>query len=155
MDSADILAIQNLIHRYCDYLDRGNFEAMAGLFTHADVYLPGVDRWFRSDPEGLGATYRQWVRIHPDGTPRTRHIASNLILEVEGPDQARAQSYILVFQSTAGFSLQPIIGGRNIDRFEKVEGTWRFSARTIESDFFGDLSQHLLQGFGAPQTPAA
>src|ERR1700730_772258 len=149
LDTVDIIAIQNLLHRYCDYLDRGNFEAMAALFADADVYLPGVDRWYRSDPPGLAASYREWVRIYPDGTPRTRHVTSNLILEADGTDNAKAQSYIMVFQSTAEFSLQPIIGGRNIDRFAKIEGVWRFSARTIESDMFGDLKSHLLRNFVA------
>jgi hypothetical protein len=155
MEASDIVAIQNLIHRYCDYLDRGNFEAMAELFAQADVYLPGVDRWYRSDPRGLAASYREWVRIYTDGTPRTRHIASNLILEGDGPGRARAQSYILVFQSTPGLCLQPVIGGRNIDRFEQINGTWRFSARTIESDLFGDLSAHLLHRFGTPTGPGS
>lgn len=147
MDTADFVAIQNLIHRYCDYVDRGNFEAMGALFEHADVYLPGSDRWYRSDPKGLSEVFREWVRIYPDGTPRTRHVATNLILEADGPDRAKAQSYIMVFQSTADFSLQPIIGGRNIDRFARINGVWQFTARTIESDMFGNLSSHLLRSF--------
>lgn len=151
----DIISIQNLLHRYCDYLDRGNLDAMAELFAHADVYLPGVARWYRADPQGLAMSYREWVRLYPDGTPRTRHIASNLILEEDGPGRAKAQSYIMVFQSTGGFSLQPIIGGRNIDRFEKIGGTWRFSARTIESDMFGDLKSHLMRSFGVTDSHAA
>ena len=149
MDTADVISIQNLLHRYCDYVDRGNFDAMAALFANADVYLPGVDRWYRSDPEGLAASYREWVRIYPDGTPRTRHVTSNLILEADGANRAKAQSYITVFQSTAELSLQPIIGGRNIDRFAKTEGVWRFSERTIESDMFGDLKAHLMREFVA------
>lgn len=155
LDTADIISLQNLLHRYCDYLDRGNFDAMAVLFAHAEVYLPGVDRWYRSDPQGLAASYREWVRIYPDGTPRTRHVTSNLILEGDGPGRALAQSYITVFQSTADFLLQPIIGGRNTDRFVKIEGAWRFSARTIESDMFGDLKSHLLHSFGVRGAHAA
>jgi 3-phenylpropionate/cinnamic acid dioxygenase small subunit len=154
LDTVDIIAIQNLLHRYCDYLDRGNFEAMAALFADADVYLPGVDCWYRSDPQGLATSYREWVRIYPDGTPRTRHVTSNLILEGDGPGRAKAQSYIMVFQSTAEFPLQPIIGGRNIDRFAKIEGAWRFSARTIESDMFGNVNSHLLRDFGVTEHDA-
>jgi hypothetical protein len=30
--------------------------------------------------------------------------------------------------------LQPVIGGRNYDRFERVDGVWRFRERRIESD---------------------
>ena len=89
--------------------------------------------------------WRRFVRIHPNGTPRTRHIATNLIIDDDGPDKARAHSYILVVQHTAGAPLAPVIAGDYLDRFAKVDGTWRFTERRIGNDLFGDLSRHLLQ----------
>lgn len=148
MKFADYLAVQNLIFRYCDHLDRGDFTAMAKLFAHADVYLGAAEQPLRSDPQAMAAMYRDFVRIHPDGTPRTRHLTTNLIIEEDGPGQIRAQSYITVVQSTESMSLQPIIGGRNLDRFGLVDGRWQFVERRIENDMWGDLSAHLQKAFG-------
>lgn len=151
MEFADYHAIQNLVYRYCDYLDWGDFNAMAQLFSRADVYLGAADQPIRSDAAALEAMYRDYVRIYSDATPRTRHVTTNLIVEDRGAEQAWAQSYITVFQSTDSLSLQPIIGGRNLDVFKKVDGCWYFSERRIENDMWGDLSRHLLQAFG-PET---
>ncbi|MEI9982423.1 MAG: nuclear transport factor 2 family protein [Aliidongia sp.] len=148
MQADDYVAIQNLIHRYCDRIDRADFDGLGQLFTEADVYLPATDQWFRRDPAGLAAMYRNWVRLHADGTPRTRHVTTNLIIDAEGPDRIRTQSYILVYQDAPGCPLQPIVGGRYADRFVKADGIWRFAERRMEIDMFGNLSAHMLQEFG-------
>jgi hypothetical protein len=72
-------------------------------------------------------------------------VTTNLILDVEGPGQVSANSAVTVFQQTDELPLQPIIGTRNFDRFEKVGGRWRFAARRIEIDLLGNLSAHMLQ----------
>ena len=68
----------------------------------------------------------------------------NIVIDFEGPDQARAQSYVMVFQSAPGFALQPIVGGTYRDRFAKVDGQWRFVERREDMELVGDLSHHLL-----------
>jgi len=144
----DYFAIQNLIYRYCDRLDRGDLDGMAELFAHADVHLPGDPNPIR-DPARIAALYREYTRIYPDtGTPKTRHVTTNVLIEPEGDDRACAQSYVIVFQATKDLRLQPVIGGRNHDRFVRTGGVWRFSERRIETDLFGDLSAHMLQPFG-------
>lgn len=148
MEFADYHAIQNLIYRYCDYLDRGDFRAMAQLFAYADVYLGAVEQPICSDAEALADMYRDFVRLYADGTPRTRHVTTNLIIESEGEGRARAQSYVTVFQSTDTLGLQPIIGGRNLDKFINRDGVWYFSERRVESDMWGDLGEHMLREFG-------
>jgi 3-phenylpropionate/cinnamic acid dioxygenase small subunit len=97
----------------------------------------------------ITAMYTQFTRVYPEtGTPRTRHVTSNVIIEPDGANAARAQSYVLVHQATDVLPLQPIIGGRYYDRFAKTEGAWRFTERRMEMDLFGNLSAHLLQQFG-------
>jgi len=145
MTADDYFAIQNLLYRYCDRLDRGDLDGMARLFANADVYLPADPEPIR-DPARIAALYRQYTRIYPDtGTPKTRHVTTNVMIEPEGETAARAQSYVIVFQATDFLQLQPVIGGRNYDRFERVDGVWRFRERRIESDLMGDLSAHMLQ----------
>jgi 3-phenylpropionate/cinnamic acid dioxygenase small subunit len=151
MTADDYFAIQNLLFRYCDLLDRGDLDGMASLFAHANVYVPADPVPIRNAAR-IAELYRQYTRIYPDtGTPKTRHVTTNVMIEPEGDTQARAQSYVIVFQATETLRLQPVIGGRNYDRFERVEGRWRFSERRIESDLLGDLSEHMLQAI--PPSP--
>lgn len=148
MTADDYFAIQNLIYRYCDRIDRGDFAGIAQLFAHAEIHVPALPAPVRG-VAAIEAMYTQFTRLYPEtGTPRTRHVTSNVIIEPEGADAARAQSYVLVHQATDVLPLQPIIGGRYYDRFAKTEGAWRFTERRMEMDLFGNLSAHLLQQFG-------
>ena len=153
MNAEDFFAIHNLIYSYCDCLDRGDFNGMANLFANADFYVPSHPQPL-AGPAEIVAAYRENVRIYPEtGTPRTRHITTNVMIESDGPDAARTQSYFIVFQATDRAPLQPIIGGRYFDRFVRLDGRWRFKERRIDCDLFGDLSAHLLKTFGP--TPQA
>lgn len=143
LSAMDLQQIQNLVYRYCWHMDHGDFDAMAALFANAEFTVPaGV---YRNDPGALAAMYREWVRIYPDGTPRTRHVTTNLIIDAEAPGRASANSAVTVFQQTDELTLQPIIGTRNFDHFEKLQGRWRFAARRIEVDLVGNLSAHLMK----------
>ncbi len=148
MDAADYFAIQNLLHRYCDCMDRGNLDGVGEIFAHAIVHLPAVDTPFDKDPVGLANNYKKYVRIYEDGTPRTRHVSTNLIIDPDGPNRAKAQSYVMVFQATDELPLQPLVAARYQDTFEKVDGTWRFAERIMETDLYGNLSAHMLLDFG-------
>lgn len=145
MEAADYFAIQNLIHRYADRLDRGDFEGVAALFAEAEVYLPLREEPFRADPAGLLGLWRSMVRIYPEsGTPLTRHLMSNVIIEPDGADRARARTYGTVFQATPDLPLQPIVAVTYQDRFAKRDGVWRFVERRLEMNAVGELGQHLL-----------
>jgi len=147
MEFADYLQIQNLLHRYAHLMDQADFDAVAQLFAHADVFLPGDDGTYSKDPAGLARMWRKWNRVYADtGTLRTRHITTNIIIEMDGPNHAKSQEYVLVVQATPTFPLQPVIAGTYKDRFERVNGVWRFCERREEfKDFelLGDLSSHL------------
>jgi hypothetical protein len=143
----DYLQITNLLHQYAHLMDQADFDGVGRLFAHADVYMPGEAGIFRKDALGVASLFRRWNRVYADtGTLRTRHITTNLILEDDGPDRARGRCYVLVVQATPDFPLQPVIAGTYEDRFERVEGVWRFSERREEFKNFelvGDLSAHL------------
>jgi len=150
MQFEDYLQIRNLMNRYAHFADQARIDDLAQLFEHADVYLPG-NVVFRSDPKGFAANLKQWARKYEDtGTMRTRHLTTNLILEDDGPDAAKSQAYVVVFQAAPDFPLQPVIAGTYLDRFEKVNGTWRFTERREEGrnfELLGDLSHHLKLEF--------
>jgi SnoaL-like domain len=65
-------------------------------------------------------------------------------IEITGDGTAAtARSYFIALQARPDFPLQPIIAGRCNDRFERVDGRWRFADRQIIPDLMGDLSRHL------------
>lgn len=135
--------IANLLYRYAELLDGGNLEGVAELFRHAQIKLQSGDE--RVGADELLRIFRQQVKIHPCGTPRTKHLVSNPIIEVdEASGRATARSYYTVLQSTDSLPLQPIASGRYHDAFERVDGVWRFSFRDYTLlDMAGNLSCHL------------
>lgn len=142
----DYFAIQNLMHRYCLMIDTADFDGVGAIFAKAELDYGMGGPVFRHDPEAIADTLRQSVRLYADsGTPRTRHVCTNIIIEPDGNEAARVQSSVIVFQATVGLPLQPIIGGRYHDRFNKADGQWHFTARRFEADLMGDLSAHLTR----------
>lgn len=141
-------AITNLLYRYAELMDAGQLEEVAAMFEHARVTLGGG-----KVVEGAAPMLEQWrafVRIHPCGSPRTRHVITNPIVEIdEAAGTASCRSVYTVFQQTPELPLQAIASGRYHDTFERVGGTWRFATRDYSMlDYIGDLSQHLLLPVG-------
>lgn len=144
MTADDYFDIQSLLFQYPYALDRGDFEAVGNLFAHARVFSGGVllaDR----DPAAMTKSFRDWVIVYPDGTPRTRHMLANVVITPAGNSKATVRSYVIVFQQAPEHPLQPVIGGDYLDRVEKVEGSWRFYERYMGNDLIGDLSAHGRQ----------
>jgi 3-phenylpropionate/cinnamic acid dioxygenase small subunit len=139
------LAISNLVYRYAELIDLGQFDALGELFRHAVITTDMSDE-VRQGAEAMASQMHEWTRRYPDGTPRTKHMTTNLIIEL-GADgtTARARSYYMVFQQTDALPLQPIIGGRYHDEFAIIDGEWAFTKRHYINELFGDLSAHLLR----------
>ena len=145
----DICAVKNLIYRYADCIDRGDLQSVADLFSHGRI-IALDEAGGETDIVGAEAVhglYVSFTRLYEDdGSPHTLHVTTNVIVDVDPDGQAAsARSYAVVFQAVDGFPLQPIIGVRYYDRFEKAGGDWRFSERKIETRMAGDLSRHLLR----------
>lgn len=149
MTADDYAQIQNLIFRYAHLLDTGRWNELGELFSHADVYIGGKLAASHNGAE-LTAMWKHYVRLYPNGTPRTHHIMSNVTIEPDADNQAHAHSYVLVVQQSDTLPLQPVIAGDYLDRFIKVDDVWRFSERRIGNELFGDLSQHLLVSIDTP-----
>jgi hypothetical protein len=141
MTTDDANAIRNLLSTYCELQDSGDVAAVSELFRHSTYDVAGGATHFGYDE--VLALKSKSNRTYEDGTLRTKHVTTNSIIEI-APDgmHASARSYFSVYQATDGFPLQAIIAGRYHDRFEKVDGAWRFCRRTIHSDLVGNLSGH-------------
>jgi hypothetical protein len=139
--------IENLLHTYAERIDGGDLEGVADLFSHGRILAApeaGPDRAIVGR-EGVLRLYRASTRIYADGSPHTKHVTTNAIIEVEeGAETAAARSYFTVFQRLDDFPLQPIIAGRYRDTFKRIDGRWWFDTRLMIVDLVGDLSRHLL-----------
>jgi 3-phenylpropionate/cinnamic acid dioxygenase small subunit len=137
--------IANLLYRYAECMDNGDLAGAASLFEHARLRVGGTDRT-------IGATtmlkfWKAAVLLYPDGTPRTKHLVTNPIIDVDDDaGTASCRSCFTVMQQVDGFPLQTIVTGRYHDQFERVAGVWRYSFRDYTLiDMVGDVSRHLTR----------
>jgi hypothetical protein len=141
---SDCDEIRDLLFAYCWHMDRAEFDALGALFAHASM----GDGSTSNAPElrgadAIAALYRGRCIVYPDGTPRTKHVCTNAIIEIDDDGRhATSRSYFLVEQQLDDFPLQPIVGGRYHDRFERADDGWRFAARRFFVDLVGDVSRH-------------
>lgn len=134
--------IRNLLGSYCECMDHGDFDGIGTLFAHstlADEHGAPI----AAGADAIASFYRAGTQLY-DGSPRTKHLVSNSVVEVdEDAGRAVVRSSYVVFQQTDTLPLQAIIAGRYLDAFERADGTWRFTERRFFVDLLGDLSQHL------------
>jgi ketosteroid isomerase-like protein len=136
--------IGNLIARYAERIDAGDFDGVARLLDDASVG-GADDGQLLSGHDAIRRLFASTARLYPDGTPRTKHVTTNLVLEIdEDADHAVARSYWTVFQAVEGLPLQPILAGRYHDRFVRRDGLWGFAERRYLVDLVGDVSHHMM-----------
>ena len=138
-------SVANLIYSYAERIDAGDFAGVGELLAYATLSFEGFPDTV-SGRDDIEALYTGMTRRYEDGTPRTKHVMTNVLVEV-GEDGATAssRSYYTVLQAVEGsLALQPVIAGRYRHTYELVEGAWRIVTMHIVTDLVGDLSQHLL-----------
>jgi 3-phenylpropionate/cinnamic acid dioxygenase small subunit len=144
--------INRLLMTYAEYVDAARFADVAALFEHSTYRVEhagtGHVSEYRGSDDVLG--FCQQTRVYEDGTPRTKHVVTNVDIRVDG-EAATSSCYATVFQQTEVLPLQPIASGRYIDRFEKVGGRWRFADRLLTGFLLGDRSQHVDWHAGLPE----
>ena len=137
-------AIEHIVYGYAERVDLGDFAGVAQLFAHAKYKAGGPDDPGVDGADPVQQILETMVRRYDDGTPRTKHVTTNLVIDAdEDAGTATARSYYTVLQQLDGFPLQPIIAGRYHDAFERVDDEWRLTERVIFCDLIGDLSRHL------------
>jgi len=141
----DSRQIENLIYRYAEFIDNGNLEGVAELFRNAEI-ISTVHGVRRQGFDEVLQMYRSSCRLYETtGTPLTKHLTTNVIIELDGDSKmASARSYYTVIQATDSLPLQPIICGRYKDRFRRVDTQWQFTSREMFVDLIGNCSAHLL-----------
>ena len=136
-------AITTLVYRYAECVDAADFDGIGSLFAHGCITNEG----YPGAIEGAAAVARLYAktnRVHDDGTLRTRHLTTNVIVDVEANGvRATARSAFVVFQATPSIALQPIVAGRYHDEFAFADGEWRFARRHILLEQIGNVADHL------------
>lgn len=138
---SDYEAITHLIYRYAELIDAGDFDAVGQLLGRARFGGPRTPAV--TGAANIAAVFAMTTRRFESGTPKTRHLVLNPIVEVDG-DTAAARSTFCVVQATDRLPLQPIVVGRYFDKFERGAGGWHFTERIADVEMVGDVSDHLL-----------
>ena len=148
--------IRNLLGRYCDLMDAGDWPGIGALFARGRLVTDdGAE--LAAGADAVAEFYARGTQLH-DGSPRTKHLVTNTVLGEPGAGgTVEARSSYLVLQALDGVPLQPIITGRYVDRFARrddgagdaaaggatSDGGWHFTERAFTVDLVGDLSHHL------------
>jgi len=141
-------AITTLMYRYAECVDAADFAGIGALFADGRLTTRGLPGAIVG-ADAVRDLYTGTNKVHPDGTLMTRHLTTNVIVDIdEAAGTATARSSFVVFQATPSVPLQPIVTGRYRDRFARVDGEWRFAEREMGVEQFGDVSDHLLIDLG-------
>jgi 3-phenylpropionate/cinnamic acid dioxygenase small subunit len=137
------LAVTELLYRYAELIDAGDFDGVGHLLARSTFGGPASGA--ASGAEVIAKLFAKTTRRYPehDNTPRTRHLVLNPIVEVDG-NTAVARSTFCVVQNTETVPLQPIVVGRYFDTFGCDEDGWYFTERTVDVEMVGDVSAHLM-----------
>ncbi len=136
--------IENLMYRYAEAIDGGDFEAIGELFAKGRMLGPDGEV-SGEGTEQVIAIYDRSTRVYEDGTPKTQHVTTNLHIEFAADGRsAQVRSRFTVIQGLPDFPLQPIITGHYSDQFAWTEEDgWHFTERWMRPVLLGDLSRHL------------
>jgi 3-phenylpropionate/cinnamic acid dioxygenase small subunit len=141
-------AIENLIARYAELVDDGDFAGLGLLLAEATFTGSGEPV---SGRDAIEKMFQDTLIVYADGTPRTQHVTTNVAIEVDEPaSTAVSRSYVTVLQALPDLPLQPIACGRYRDRFERRDGRWRFVERRVRINLVGDVSRHLRRAAAQP-----
>ena len=126
-------ACRDLIHRYAYLNDERDFEALADLFTEDAVFC----RPSAPDDAIVGrAAILKSFNARPAGTA-TFHVCSDVLIDVDSPQRARARSRILLLSGAQGMdgshpepaALKPLLPGTFHDELRLTAAGWRFARR--------------------------
>jgi hypothetical protein len=132
---------------YAELVDDGDVAGVGMLLADA-TFTGGAGSV--SGRAAIEELLRDSLIVYEDGTPRTKHVTTNIAIEVdEEAGAAVSRSYFTVLQALPDLALQPIVTGRYQDRFACRDGRWRFVERRVRTDLLGDVSRHLRHAAAA------
>ena len=141
----DRAAIAALVYGYARAIDTGDLDAFGDAFADGTLRIAGSPV-AAAGADAVRAMVRKGLQWYDDGTPKTKHVTTNLVVTVDPSGrEATAHSYVTVFQALPDFPYQPILGAHYDDRFVRGPDGWRFAERALTYDLLGDLSRHFTK----------
>jgi hypothetical protein len=127
----DVVAIQQLLHRYCFLVDSGTPDQVASLFHETATLVPV----YSGGPACKGrVAVREWYAAYDRDFRSTvdhlRHAVSNPLIEVKG-DEATARCYLTADSISKKSGVPRTALGYYVDRLIKDGGQWYFKEREI------------------------
>jgi hypothetical protein len=117
--TADKLAIRDVLSRYCRGLDRMDKAMAYGVFSE-DASALYYDMY-----EGTGRGFVDWAwQVHA-AMERHSHQISNVLIQLDG-DTASSESYVTVtlWPRYADDMMEIVCRGRYLDRWQKTDKQW-------------------------------
>jgi 3-phenylpropionate/cinnamic acid dioxygenase small subunit len=103
--SSSYRAIEKLITTYAELVDDGDFAALGTLLADATFTGGGGPV---SGADGIEKMFQDTLIVYDDGTPRTKHIITNVAVEVdEEAGTAVSRSYFTALQALPGLYYSP------------------------------------------------
>ena len=136
----DIVAIEQLLHRYCHKLDQGKAGEVAALFAENAVLIPE----YEGSGEHVGrdailAWYTRYCENLVAAVDSLRHKVSTAMIDVEG-DTATSVCYLDADSVSPTNGGRTFVGGRYLDKLVRQDGKWVFRERRIIIDYQSTLS---------------
>ncbi len=131
----DVVAIQQLLHRYCFVVDDGTPDEVASLFHETATLVPvysgeqpckgraAIREWF--------AAFNRNVRSRVD---HLRHCVTNPLIDVQG-SEATARSYVTADSISKQHGVPTTLLGHYVDRLINEGGRWYFKERQIHVNY--------------------
>lgn len=135
----DRTQITNLLYRYAELLNTGQFEEVGKLFACGTVRIDGNPNSY-SGAEAVAEMYRSTTNV-PSNRPDSLLFTGNTQIEIDG-DRATCRSYFQALHQRTD-SIIPVVAGRYHDRLVRVDGEWTFEERLMFVDLLGDLGDHV------------
>lgn len=136
-----------LLFRYAELVDDGDLAGVGRLLAGAVVVLPDGTEVARG-ADAVTRLYEATTRRHADGTPRTQHVVTNVIVEPlagqgEG-ERYQVRARFTVLQATDELPLQVVAAGRYRDVVARGDGgRLAIVEHGMDLTHTGDLSAHL------------
>ena len=138
-------ACERLVYVYSRALDLGDMSAAADCFAeHGSMARPMTPDQIVEGRE----TIRASLLTRPK-TLLTKHLATNIVIDVESPDAATGLSYLTMIATTPAadakppfVSAGPLYFGEFKDRYVRENGEWKFLERrgSIQMKFSGAVA---------------
>jgi uncharacterized protein (TIGR02246 family) len=125
----DESAIRKMLIEYGAYLDAKNYAAYAGLFAPGGVWVGGFGSF--TGPAAIEKMLTDNLGPPEPGyvNKSSFHMLTNPIIEIDG-DTAQVTSKYLFWTKSPDNRPTPLLAGRYVDEFVRVNGSWKIAKRT-------------------------